>query len=159
MSTLELPASVLTKKQTRTYGPRTIAGYGPGAQITATVRYDDEWGNGHNSFAVRGEITTPASKRRNDCDACGMLREEIARVFPELAPFLKWHLTGSDGPMHYVANTVYHAKNGNLEFARSTAVWPEAFIEQLIDEDRLMARLPALMVEFKQAVESLGFVY
>jgi hypothetical protein len=139
----------------------------------------------------------------------GCCHDEVAKHFPELAPFIKWHLTSSDGPMHYIANTVYHAtehgptsawvyfedkengikshcvkycdipeaekicqkegykmeidpktaKAANLEHARSSAVWPEATAEQLLDEGALLERLPALMQEFKAAVESLGFVY
>lgn len=157
-----LTESVLTKNQKRTYGPRPISGYGHGAQITATVRYDNECGNGHNSFSITAEIVTPASKRRDDCEACGCLHDEISRVFPELAPFIKWHLVSSDGPMHYIANTVYWANKGNLAHARSSAKWPEATDEELIGldlEERLQARLPALMEQFRAAVESLGFTY
>jgi hypothetical protein len=43
--------------------------------------------------------------------AGGCIHEEIAKHFPGLAPLIKWHLCASDGPMHYVANTVYHAGN------------------------------------------------
>lgn len=228
-----LPASILTKRQVKTYGPKLISGYGPEAEITAKVRYDDECGNGHNSFAITAEVTTPASRRRRDCEAGGCLHEEVARAFPELAPLIKWHLVSSDGPMHYIANTVYHAsnrdhrgllegekrhlKNGRtgqpvwqrvvrneagetvsisssawvdseerptekltadwepvwivgegkareLDHARSSAVWPEATDEQLCVpkeelEAALQARLPALMADFKIAVESIGFTY
>jgi len=48
--------------------------------------------------------------------------------------------------------------------ARSCAIWPDATDEQLSQEPAelralLAARLPALMAEFRAAVESLGFVY
>ena len=138
---------------------------------------------------------------------------------PELAPYIKWHLVSSDGPLHYIANTVYHAqsygpryawiyytgpqdplgiegvnercigyekvdkakarecegqpgyrvvwdektaKEANLDHARSTAVWPDATDEGLLApglEERLQARLPRLMEEFRAAIEALGFVY
>lgn len=100
--------STLTKKQTKTFGPKLISGWGAGAQIKAEVRYDDECGNGHNSFAITGEIYIPG---RRDIEAGGCLHEEIAKKFPELAKYIKWHLCSSDGPMHYVANTVYHASD------------------------------------------------
>lgn len=151
--------SVLTEKQTKQFGPRAIRGWGHRAMLTAEVRYDDCCGNGHNSFAITGTIDTPASRRRNDCEAGGMLHDEIAIIFPELASYLKWHLTSSDGPMHYIANTVYWAEGGNLENARSSAVWSDASLEDLKDAQKLKNRLPALMAEFKAAVESLGFVY
>jgi hypothetical protein len=73
--------------------------------------------------------------------------------------------------MHYV-DTVYLAGNKDcypgegkecdLEAARESAIWPEATDEELIAEGleyRLLARLPGLMHEFKEAVESLGLVY
>lgn len=205
-ATIELPASVLTKSQTKKFGPKPYPSYGKGCVIRATVRYDDQCGNGHNSFSITGEIYIPG---RSDCEACGMLHEDIAKAFPELAPLLKWHLCSSDGPMHYVENTVYHAtqhaaksgwvyfedkangierhcvkycdmakankiaqtvgytveidpktaKEANLDHARSSAVWPEATQAQLLDREALLARLPALMADFKAAVESLGFTY
>lgn len=148
--------STLVKHQVKTYGPRFIAGWGENANITAHVRFDDSCGNGHNSFAITGEIRLPGHR---DIEAGGMIHEEIARVFPELQPFLKWHLTSTDGPMHYIANTVYWAEQGNLENARSSAVWPDATLEDLKDKQKLAARLPVLLAEFQQAVESLGLEY
>ena len=53
-------------------------------------------------------------------------------------------------------------KERDFESARSCAVWPEATNEELSAPDleqKLLARLPALMEEFKLAVESLGFTY
>ena len=146
--------SVLTKHQVKQFGPKQIEYFGEPCQITAQVRYDDQCGNGHNSFAITGDIR----RGRNEI-AGGMLHDEIAEAFPELAPYLKWHLCSSDGPMHYIANTVYWVKEGNLDFARSTAIWPEATGEQLADVDALTARLPELLAEFQKAVESLGFTY
>jgi hypothetical protein len=94
-----------------------------------------------------------------DYSECGSNPELIAAVWPEFAHLLKWHLTSTDGPMHYIANTLYWVKQNNLEYARSTAVWPEAILEQLQDKDALLARLPALMEAFKADVESLGLIY
>lgn len=83
------------------------------------MNFDDDCGNGHNTFAITGEVKAPASVRRrgrggkletaHEWIAGGCLHEDIARVFPELAPLIAWHLTSSDGPLHYIANTVYHA--------------------------------------------------
>ncbi len=39
----------------------------------------------------------------------GCIHDEIAKHFPELFPLIKWHLCSTDGPMHYEANTIYHA--------------------------------------------------
>lgn len=118
------------------------------------LRYDDECNNGHNTFAITGSLYT-----NGKIESCGCLHDTIAQYAPEFAPYIKWHLVSSDEPMHYIANTIYHAKNGDLEAARSTAIWSDATLEQLQDKDALEARLPALMQEFKAAMETLGFIY
>ncbi len=205
-----LPASVLVKSQKKTFGPRFYTENGRQYRITAKVRYDDQCGNGHNTFSITADIDEKSVYGQEWRDSSGgCCHDEVAKHFPELAPLIKWHLTSSDGPMHYVANTVYHAtehgptsawvyyedgengikrvclkycdldeaekicknkgytmeidaktaKTANLDHARSSAVWPEATQEQLLSMETLLERLPALMAEFKKAVESLGFVY
>lgn len=225
--------SILTKSQVKTYGPKFYTENGTTYKLTATVRYDDSCGNGHNSFAITGAQYYKEGRGFWREDAFGCLHDIIAKQFPELAPFIKWHLTSSDGPWGYIANTVYFAgdrdhwglqkderrqiKNGKtgkpawelvarhktigeilpiykldknidadtmpaceyeliwkswdrvgegkereLDKARNAAVWPDATDEDLIApglKERLEARLPQLMQEFKTAVESLGFVY
>ncbi len=103
---IQLPASKLTKKQVKTYGPKIYSENGSRYAITATVRYDDQCGNGHNSFSITADIRENHREYMGGC-----CHEEVAKHFPELAPFIKWHLTSSDGPMHYVANTLYHASD------------------------------------------------
>lgn len=86
---------------------RSIKGYGPGAWMQVDIRFDDNCRNGHNTFAITAEVRRPGGR---DIEAGGCMHEEIAQVFPELAPLIRWHLVSTDGPMHYIANTVYHAK-------------------------------------------------
>ena len=226
--------STLTRNQKRTFR-KDFMENGEPVTIIATVRYDDECGNGHNSFAItgkryekhiqRGESTVSHETGRTLwLNSGGCIHEDISKHFPELAPLIKWHFCASDGPLHYVTNTMYHAdehgpthawvyyappkndapmdplnisgyrvENGkekscgyvraevarraegrpgyrvkwdektakvaNLEYARSSAVWPDATLEQLRDKAALEARLPALMKEFRAAVESLGFTF
>lgn len=85
---------------------RPVRGYGKGAALQVEIRFDDNCKNGRASFAITGDISIPGKR---DCEACGCLHEDIAKVFPELAHLIKWHLCATDGPMHYVANTVYLA--------------------------------------------------
>jgi hypothetical protein len=57
---------------------------------------------------------------------------------------------------------VGEGKERELDCAREAAIWPEATDEDLIAPDlekRLAARLPALMADFRAAVEALGFTY
>jgi hypothetical protein len=101
---IELPASVLVKNQKRVYGPKSYTENGHTYRITVTARYDDQCGNGHNSFGITADIREGGREYMGGCR-----HDEVAKHFPELAPFIKWHLTSSDGPMHYGANVAYHA--------------------------------------------------
>lgn len=253
---------------------------GANYRIDVTIRYDDECRNGHNSFSITNTIYK--QKRGGWVDVVGgCIHEEIEKHFPEYAHLIKWHLMDSDGPMHYIANTVYLAgerdhrgklkgevksyetrvKFGNfpigfkyenafltwlkareknkagifadavtwkvipvqhppdtykfgdkytitgyegiawyqcpfdteqqarefiiaclnfplhfvdtpdswgegkereLDSARASAIWPEATNEDLTApglKDRLMARLPALIADFRRDIEKLGFVF
>jgi len=180
---------------------------GKDKRIDVVLRYDDSCNNGHNTFGITGTIYPDGTS--------GCIHDEIAKHFPQLAKYIKWHLCSSDGPLHYIANTKYHAsyisphqdkyyvyledstlgireillgifssqqtnkiraayptalistkeyynpmaKEPDLEAARHTAIWPDATLEQLQDEDALNARLPALMEEFREAMRELGFKY
>ena len=169
-------ATQLVACQARTYGPEPITGYGTGALITATVRFDDRCGNGFNTLSITAEVTTPAARQRREVTVSGCLHEDIARAFPALAPLLPWHLVSTTGPLHYVANTLYwlgrcgycDGRPGsppNLAFARKTAVWPSMPAGYLIGgthvsdaaiERALARRLPALLAKFRGLIGSLG---
>lgn len=173
----DMSDSKLTRNQTRVFGPKDIGG----TTITATVRYDDQCGNGYNTFSITGTMTVGGS---------GTIHTEIAAAFPELAPLVRFHLVSSDKPLHYIANTLYwlgydkHCCGGrlndppNLGNARRSACWPDMSDELMAPhtydsqwtEARhvtarehvtkvLVARLPQLLIEFRAAVESLGFVW
>lgn len=198
-------------------------------KLVVSIRHDDSCGNGHNTFAITATLYEKLHSSLWTDVAGGQLIDEVKKFFPELEPYLKWHLCSTDGPMHYLADTLYHTedkdcwglrkgekrqlKNGktgvpawkltyvnkageevsrldiveypdsetqppceytleyrpwyrvgegkesDLEAARSTAIWPEATLEQLQNKEALVARLPKLMEEFQAAVESLGLVY
>ena len=199
--------TVLTKNQSRNFF-KFYTEDGQSYKIAATVRHDDQCNNGHNSFSITGRIARQDGSRWTD-EMGGCIHDEISKHFPQLRQFIKWHLCSTDGPTHYIANTIYHAtqhgpksawvyfedkknnierhcvkycdlaealeigntsgytvevdtktaKKANLEYARGSAIWPDATQEQLLDKNALAARLPALVAEFQQAVESLGFTY
>jgi hypothetical protein len=88
--------------------PYSAPGFKAGSTITVEVRFDDDCKNGHQSFAITGHVQEP---RTRDWAMGGCIHEAIAESFPELAPLIKWHLFSEDGPMHYVANTCYHASD------------------------------------------------
>ena len=223
--TTELPESKLhTSSNVKTFGP-----FANGKEtVKVKVRYDDTCKNGHNSFGITADIY----ERGRDVGG-GCCHDLIVKLMPEIEPLIKWHLTSTDGPMHYVANSKYMAsdrdhngllkgeyrsfiykvmaggeelyrsrvfysfrnwlhrdearddaekfmacikpelkpeivevgygepsegKEPDLEAARRAAVWPEAELEDFTEE-KLLARLPALMREFKRDIENLGFEY
>jgi hypothetical protein len=78
---------------------KTFVAYDGDHTIKATIRYDDRGRNGHQTFSITGSTH----------DTCGCIHETIAAFFPHLAKYIKWHLFSSDGPLHYVANTVFLA--------------------------------------------------
>lgn len=74
-----------------------------GKTLKIHIRYDDKCGNGHNSFSITGSCGG-----NNGIGGC--IHDFIAEQKPELKKYLKWHLCGSNEPMHYLANSMYHAK-------------------------------------------------
>ena len=220
----DLPKSILTKNQKKVV-TKTLPN---NRQLIIKIRYDDSCGNGHNSFAITADLINTKKHGEAKYEAFGMLHDEIRKHAPELIKYLKWHLTSSDGPMHYLTNSMYHAgdkdynglrkgerrqiingktklpawelvavgvdgvdisihelakyknsetqpvspyileyrpwysigegKEPDLQAARNSAVWPEAELEDFTEE-KLKARLPALMEEFKRDMEELGFIY
>jgi len=110
--------SVLTKKQTRTFKKVYVEG-GREYVLIAKVRYDDECGNGHNTFSITGEVWRVKNGQPivRDCESGGCIHEDIIMHLPQLASYIKWHLVGSDGPMYYIANTVYHAQSYGPRYA------------------------------------------
>ena len=62
------------------------------------------------------------------------------------------------------AHRIGEGKLRDLDAARNSAVWPEATDAELTQEPEalkaaLLARLPALLADFRAAVESLGFTW
>lgn len=109
----------LTKSQKKTFVVDSGSKHRPAVtvdgvsyrKVVAEVRFDGKCNNGHNTFAITGSAWI-AGRRINlaNPDVCGCIHEIIAVAFPELKPFIKWHLCATDGPMYYVANTTYLAR-------------------------------------------------
>lgn len=207
--------SILVKHQARVIGIPEWSENGQTYRGRVTLRFDDACGNGHNTFSITGEVDRLHRGRWGE-DSGGCIHELIAARMPEFAPLIKWHLCSSDGPLHYIANTVFLAgdrdcwglragefrrfvdkegrpawrvpygertahsherpaaiewepwgrtgegKARELAAARRAAIWPDATDEELTAPglaDRLAARLPALLDEFRAAIESIGFTY
>lgn len=105
----EVRGNLVHRNQTWISEGRPVSGYGTNGVMHVNIRFDDECKNGHQSFSITADVYTTESRRRRDTAAGGCMHEEIIKRFPKLAPLVKWHLMSTDGPMHYVANTCYHA--------------------------------------------------
>ncbi len=155
--------SILTKYQKKTVS-KLFTENKVQKRITVELRYDDECNNGHNSFTLTTEIRQK-DRRIRDCEAYGCIHDEISKHFPELQKYIKWHLCSSEGPLHYIANTLWHARDSesrNLDAARRCAIWPEATDDELTSQnlrELLDARLPKLLEEFQADMQELGFTF
>ena len=155
--------SILTKNQKKVFSPVLFSEDGHDYKIVARVRFDDECGNGHNTFSITADIYERQTGAWRE-SSFGCQHDEVAKHFPQLAKYIKWHLVSTDGPMHYVENTLHFAGNREFATARNSAVWAEATDEQLslgpADLKRLLEeRLPALLAEFRRDIEELGFTW
>lgn len=157
--------------------------------IVVTLRYDDRCGNGHNDFGVTAEIYGPERRpneptiRRNGRTlwqhSCGCNHEAVVKHFPELAEYLKWHLCGATGPLHYIENALYWAGHSgwcdgkpnsppNRENLEATIVYgalpsDHNYDPMSMSADELRAwlerRLPLLLGAFQLDMLRLGFTY
>lgn len=103
--------SKITKRQKKELS-KIIRYAGQDCRMVVSIRYDDSCGNGHNTFSITGQIN---SMKGIDLIG-GCLHKEIEKYFPELKHLIKWHLCSSDGPVHYIANTLYFSNGRKEEF-------------------------------------------
>ena len=101
-----MKASIITKKQTRTFKAEGFRMQGGHGSINVVVRYDDQCNNGHNSFSITGTLYRDGVTQSSGC-----IHDDIVEFMPELAHLVKWHLMQSDAPLHYIENTIYHTKD------------------------------------------------
>ncbi len=98
--------SKLTQKQTKTFRADNFRIDGGAGTMKVVIRWDDQCGNGHNSFSITADIYRDS---RHWCGGC--CHNDIELYMPELAHLIKWHHMTSEGPMHYIENTTYHASD------------------------------------------------
>ena len=157
--------SVLTKSQSKTF-TKKINYEGKDCTMSVRLRYDDECGNGHNTFSITGSIKGGRYERYGyEIELSGCIHNEIKKYFPEFTHLIKWHLCGSQQPMYYIENTLYLATDKrDFNAARKSAIWEDATDIELSQsreklEKLLLKRLPKLMKEFRHDIEALGFIY
>lgn len=115
---MQLPESKLTRNQ-RTTRRTEFRENGRRYELIAEIRYDDQCGNGHNTFAITGSIydmDAPSRKRgkyyeKGEPTVYGCIHDEIGKHLPELREAIPFHLVSSDGPMHYPGNVLHFARD------------------------------------------------
>lgn len=155
--------SVLTKNQKQTY-TKKINYDGVKCTMIVTLRYDDECGNGHNTFSITGSIKENKITCYNSkMWLCGCIHGDIVQYFPEFKHLIKWHLCNSQEPLYYYQNTSYFMRLGNIELAKKCAIWGvtplDTDVNKLTSKKFLAQRLPFVMKAFKKDIEALGFIF
>lgn len=155
--------SILQKSQYEKF-TKNIIYQGKSCIISAVLRYDDKCNNGHNTFSITGSIKGGEYRHYGyEINEGGCIHDQISRFFPEFKHLIKYHLMSSKGPLHYIANTIYWFNEGEIEFAKSSAIWGitplDTNINLLADKLFLEKRLPYIMKAFKKDIEKLNFVF
>ena len=83
--------------------------------LRAEARFDDRYGNGHDTFSLTAAGCPGREYRESRVDVCGCCHDLIEEHFPSVAHLVKWHLCSTDGPLHYLANTLRHASDRDWE--------------------------------------------
>ena len=146
-----LPKSILTKRQVMILPPKIYTENGQKYRIKPKIRFDDECGNGHNTFAMTADVDREGGTGRWSENSGGCLHDEIAKHYPEYAKYIKWHLCSTDGPLHYVSNTTYLA--GDRDYNGRVKNEPFAFERKLMFND-----VPFLYTPTKELLEFIDTV-
>lgn len=132
---------------------RSIPSWAKGATITVDAK---AYSHGDQSpyFSITAMIYTPASRRRNDCDAGGCLHDEILRLWPNLKPLVDLHLSDAvtGAPMHAEANGWHWcAKAAGIKQPYEPDQSPEKCLEILAKHLRMNADNTTALVRIIQA--------
>lgn len=129
-------------------------------RLDITVRLNDECENGHQDFAITADIYEKTERGLRNVGG-GCCHDEILAVAPELAPFVRLHLSDYLGrPMYASANGFYHLKNGfNATKADDTA-FPTEFCEYYRITPKQFKALAKCETElqYKIALQSLDII-
>jgi hypothetical protein len=164
---------------------KTYTDHGRTYRIIATYGLDYEFATRNNQapyFSLTCKIEEKLKNGRWRNEGGGADHKSIAKHFPELEPLIKWHLTGPEGPMHYIENAKYWWEQWKgisrwerrpsdpdpLEAFKRTVVWGaaipidgESLLTQYAQtwemmEDYLNDRLPVLLATFEADMREMG---
>lgn len=106
-------------------------------RIDAEYGIDYAFARKHNQapdFSVTGSIERKSRNNHWYDHSGGQVTRELAAYVPEIAPYLKWHMVGPDGPMHYFANAKYwfEIAQGKIEESKYPTNPIEAFKHTIV---------------------------
>lgn len=80
-------------------------------KLAVKVRFDDACKNGHKTFSMVYVLCERASECGIWTDSSsGPIKLELTEKFcPHLSKYVKWHSCTTDGPLHYLSNSLYAA--------------------------------------------------
>jgi hypothetical protein len=135
------------------------------ARFNVEIQFDDECNNGHNTLSVTGRYLGTWGAMHTEMLNIPIIEKYVKRAIP-------FHGCHTDGPLHYIPNTLYWVGIKNYDFAMACAIcdFPEDHVLYLSEEffktsDNetitrvLNERLPTVLEELKKVVESYGMVY
>lgn len=155
--------SILQKSQYKKF-TKKIVYQNKNCIMSVVLRYDDRCNNGYNTFSITGSIKGGQHRHYGyEIETGGCIHEQIAKFFPEFKHLIKYHLMSSKGPLHYIANTIYLFNKGEIELAKTSAIWGitplDTNIDLLANEQFLKNRLPYIIKNFKKDIEKIDFVF
>lgn len=69
-------------------------------------------------------ITVDSYTHNHHMYAAGCQHDLVEKYWPKsLAPYVKWHLTHTEGPMYYIENGLFHLEDNNPDYFKSTVKW------------------------------------
>ena len=78
-------------------------------KIVVSIRCNDECKNGHDTFAITGELWEVGDTYRRGPSTCGCIHNEIIKYYPEFQLLVDLHLSDGNGlPMYALENGFYH---------------------------------------------------
>ncbi|OGT57961.1 MAG: hypothetical protein A3E01_07930 [Gammaproteobacteria bacterium RIFCSPHIGHO2_12_FULL_63_22] len=162
---------------------REYVDHGRTHRIIVTYGIDYDFARQHNQapyFSLTCQIDEKLRNGRWREAGGGADHKSIVKRFPELAPLVQWHLTGTEGPMHYLANAKYWWEQWKgisrwerrpydpdpLEAFKHTTVWGAVPTDEQFNlhehelweivESYLNDRLPALLASFEADMREIG---